>query len=469
MYKIDTHFHFIGIGGIGMSALATILAQQGYRVSGCDRDMEQKSIKNLRALGCTIINGNGSPECFDPSIDILVYSSAIRSNNPEIKAAIDRGIPVISRAQLLAELMKQKFSIAVAGSHGKTTTSSLLAHVLLDAEIDPTIIVGGHLQELGTNARLGTGRFLVAEADESDRSFTLLYPAIAVVTNIDLEHLDTYKDIDDIIDVFVQFVSRLPWYGKVIACIDNEHVRTMLQQLPPSFCHRVITYGLHEDADIRALAHHLGATSSTASIEVFGKKIDGVTINLPGIHNLVNALAVIAVGNEIGIPLETIATSLATFSGVEQRFTYRGLFNGAEVFDDYGHHPTEIAHVIPVAKKRAQQRLVMVFQPHRYTRTEKLWDDFVKLFADALTKKEIDTLIITDIFPASEDPIPGITSEKFVEAIKALAPGNHVIYLPLDESAAALTQYLTDHVKADDLLLFQGAGKINKISEKLAR
>jgi UDP-N-acetylmuramate--alanine ligase len=459
MYHTKTHIHFAGIGGIGMSAIATLLKVQGYTVSGCDLDLDQQSIVNLKTLGCTIYHGNNTPGCNDTSIDIMVYSTACKNNNAEITAALERGIPAVHRSIMLGELMRTKFSIAVTGSHGKTTTTSLISHMLMQALLDPTIIIGGHLSSIGNNARAGTGKFLVAEADESDRSFMNLYPTIALVTNIDLEHLETYRDIDDIKATFKDFIAKLPFYGTAVMCLDDEHIRSLL----PTIHTKVITYGLDTTANVYATDIILNASSSTFTAWHNGTHLGTVTCAMPGKHNVLNALGALAVGLDIGIDFHTIARSLAHFQGIERRFTYRGEYKGAEIFDDYGHHPREIYHTLLVARKRTKSKLVVVFQPHRYTRTDKLWDDFVATFVES----SIDHLIITDIFAASEDPIAGITSQKLVDAIAKHKPKFTITYAPYEQDFASIIQKLEVTVDNNDLVLLLGAGKVNKLTSYL--
>jgi UDP-N-acetylmuramate--alanine ligase len=460
MYNKKSHIHFVGIGGIGMSGIATILKQQGYTISGCDADTCQQSITNLKSIGCTIYQGNNTPACNDPSIDILVYSSAIQNNNPEILAAQARGIPTIPRALMLSELMRTKYSIAIAGSHGKTTTTSLISHILIEAHMDPTVIIGGHLTSISNNARMGTGNFLVAEADESDRSFLHLHATFGIVTNIDLEHLETYRDLEDIKDTFKKFLGNIPFYGKGIVCIDDAHVQSILP-LPHI---KLIKYGIEhwKDADIYAQDIDLGANSSTITVYKKGIKaaLGTMVINMPGKHNVLNALAATGLALELGISFDIIAQALASFNGVERRFTYRGTFRHAEVFDDYGHHPQEIHATLAVAKKRAKGRLTVVFQPHRFTRTDRLWDNFVNTFL----KNPVDCLVITDIYPASEQQIPGVTAENLVKAIKLQNPHLNVIY----KEPSCLEQLLKTITRPDDLILCLGAGKnVGTLAKKL--
>lgn len=451
MYNKKSHIHFVGIGGIGMSGIATILKQQGYTISGCDNDICQQSIYNLKNIGCTVHQGNNAPACHDPSIDILVYSSAIHGDNPEIIAAQARSIPTIPRALMLSELMRTKYSIAIAGAHGKTTTTSLISHILIEAQMDPTVIIGGHLTSISNNARMGTGSFLVAEADESDRSFLHLHATFEVVTNIDLEHLETYRDLEDIKNTFKQFLGNVPFYGKAIVCIDDPNIRDIL----PVTHVRLIKYGVEntEQADIYAKDMDLGPSSSRVTVYKKDQQdpLGAMTINMPGKHNVLNALAATGLALELGVPFAVIAQALSNFKGVERRFTYRGSFRNAEVFDDYGHHPQEINATLAVARKRAKGRLVVVFQPHRYTRTDKLWDNFIKTFIN----NPIDQLIITDIYPASESPIPGVTAENLVKALKLKKSSLNVSY----EQPSKLKQAVEQTIRPDDLLLCIGAGK----------
>ncbi len=458
MYKKKNHIHFIGIGGIGMSGIATILKNQGYHISGCDNDLEQKSVHDLTLLGCSIYAGNNSTACNDPSIDILVYSSAIKADNPEILAAQKRGIPTISRALMLAELMRTKYSVAIAGAHGKTTTTSMISHILIEAQTDPTVIIGGHLKNISSNARFGKGDFLVAEADESDKSLLRLYPTIAVVTNIDLEHIDVYKDIEDIKNTFKKFLENIPFYGKAILCDDDQNIDAIL----PLTTTKTIRYGFKPTSDIYGQDITLQKTFSTCTVWKRGSSqpLGALYLTMPGRHNLLNALAAITVCLELDIPFQTILSALANFKGIDRRFTLKGTHNGALVFDDYGHHPTEIAQTLKVARKRTDGKLVVAFQPHRYTRTAGLWNDFIELFSQ---KDTIDHLIITDIYPASEAPIADITSERFVAELKAKNPTLSITYCPLDDTFTTIKQNLIDKLAQGDLLLLQGAGKINKL------
>jgi UDP-N-acetylmuramate--alanine ligase len=511
MYK-KAHIHFVGIGGIGMSGIATILKYQGYTISGCDSDLDQHSIKNLTQIGCSIAHGNNSPACADPSIDILVYSSVIQGNNPEIVAAQQRGIATIPRALMLAELMRTKYSVAIAGSHGKTTTTSLISHILIEAQIDPTVIIGGHLQTISNNARFGESDFLVAEADESDRSFLHLQPTLAVVTNIDLEHLETYKDLEDIKHTFQQFLARLPFYGKAFVCADDENLASIL----PISHVTTVKYGLDSRNDIFAQNIQLNATHSTFDVyqkqkplscshpEVTlsplapsspkaspgyrlsapspfapsasrSERIEGnvskgqllgrVHLNMPGKHNILNALGALALSLDLEIPFDTIAAALANFQGVDQRFTYRGTFQGVRLFDDYGHHPKEIEVTLEVARQCTKNKICVIFQPHRYTRTYHLWDNFLEVFLNS----KIDHLLITDIWPASEQPIPDVTSSRLAQELQAHNPSFSVSYAPYERSLEEIEAYVRANAHKYDLILFLGAGKVNKLAHTLLK
>lgn len=490
MYKKKVHVHFVGIGGIGMSGIAMILKQQGYIISGCDSDTSQKSIQDLKALGCQIFEGNNTDGCKNNDIDILVYSSAIKNANPEIIAAQKRGIPTIPRAVMLAELMRTKYSIAIAGAHGKTTTTSLISHILIESGIDPTVIIGGHLKNISTNARLGHGDFLVAEADESDKTLTKLQATLAVVTNIDLEHLETYKNLDEIKDTFKTFLNNLPFYGKAFLCIDDENVKSIL----PIPHLKVVKYGLDKNlSDIYAQNVQLNPDHSIFDITIkssFSLQADHsavannpvnnichdlnqnskietllgqIKINMPGIHNVKNCIAAIAVSLDLGLKFEQIVKAIENFKGIERRFCFRGTYNGAEIFDDYGHHPEEIKNTLAVARKRTRGSLIVAFQPHRYTRTSALWENFVETFA----KSEIDRLVITDIYPASESPIENINSKRLVEEIKNRNPKLQIVYGAYDCELTSIKDYVKENAKENDLILSLGAGKITNLADKL--
>lgn len=461
MYKKNSHIHFIGIGGIGMSGLAQILAKQGYTVSGCDSNTHQKTVFDAQQAGCSIAPENFSNACQNTNINLFVYTTAIRANNPEILFAQQHGIKTVHRAQILAELMRTKYGIAITGSHGKTTTSSLIAHLLLEAKLDPSIALGGHLHSINNNAHNGTGQFFVAEADESDRSMCELFPSIAVITNIDLEHLETYRNLHDITHTFEKFLDTLPFYGTAIMCTDSPQVKTLL----PLQNNNAITYGVENNPDWHARNITYFPDYSTFDAYFKNQKMGPVHIALPGIHNVTNALAALAVGQELEIPFTTTVQALKSFTGVDRRFTFKGLCQGAAVFDDYGHHPLEIKHTLETARRKTQGKIMMLFQPHRYTRTQKLWNDFVELFTTA----PIDHLIITDIYEASETPLPGITSKELIAAIKRKKPSLEAFYISLKPDYTVLEEQISSILKEGDLLLLQGAGKVNDIYAQLIK
>lgn len=463
MYNKKTHVHFVGIGGIGMSGIANVLRTQGYIISGCDIDLQQQSVQDLMQNGCHVYQGNNTAHCHDNSIDILVYTSMIQASHPEVLAAQQRGIPTIPRALMLAELMRTKYSIAIAGAHGKTTTTSLISHILIEAKKDPTVIIGGHLKNISTNARMGSGDFLVAEADESDRSLLKLQATLAVVTNIDYEHVETYKDLDDIKTTFRQFLENLPFYGKAFVCVDDENVRSLL----PMPHIKMIKYGLDQNfgADIWAENINFQADHSTFTVWRKGEShpLGTIITPMPGRHNTLNTLAAIAVALDLEIPFAVIAQALTCFKGIARRFSFNGIFNGAELFDDYGHHPKEIMNTLKVACRRTKGKLHVIFQPHRYHRTHKLWDDFIETFVHS----DIDSLIITDIYPAGEQPIEHVTSKRLVEAIQTQNPKFSVTYLPYEPDFLQIRNSLPATVYPNDLVLLLGAGKINQLAKYL--
>jgi UDP-N-acetylmuramate--alanine ligase len=459
MYRKKAHIHFVGIGGIGMSGIAQILHQQGSSISGCDSNIAQKSVLELKSLGCAIYEGNNTEKCKSLTIDILVYSSAIEQDNPEIITAQQRGIPTIRRALMLAELMRTKYSIAIAGAHGKTTTTSLVSHILIEAGLDPTVIIGGHLINISSNARMGQGDFLVAEADESDRSFLHLQASLALVTNIDLEHLETYADIDDIIETYKRFLNNLPFYGIAFVCIDDQNI----QKLFPMPHLRLIKYGLHQTADIRAVDISLHADHSTFNLVYQTKKFGTVRIHMPGKHNILNCLGAIAICLEVGVSFDTIQKALEHFQGIERRFWFRKSYHGAEIFDDYAHHPKEIEQTLIVAAKRTKKRLIVIFQPHRFTRTYHLWNDFLTVFHNTA----IDRLIITDIYSASEQPIENVSSEIFVNEFQKKYPEMNCSYIPFDKEFKHLLKAIDTIAEPDDLILLIGAGKLTDLPQFL--
>lgn len=466
MLKRKTHIHFVGIGGIGMSGIAKILAHQGYKISGCDSNIDQKSVRDLQALGCAIHEGNNHPLCDDLTISTIVYTSDIQSitkgiQHPELLRAQERGIPLVPRGVMLGELSRNKYTITVAGSHGKTTTTSLLSHIFMEAQADPTILVGGHLQSISSNARYGTGEFLVAESDESDRSLLHLHPTIAILTNIDREHLNTYRNVHDLTETFRLFLEKIPFYGKAFVCADDPFVRSLLPLAKAPYA----TYGTSSEAEWTYKDALLEADKSHYIVLHHGKEIGKVTVHMPGRHNILNSLAALAASLEVGLSFDVVAQALSTFQGVDRRFTLKGTFQGAEVFDDYGHHPTEIQCTTAVARKRAKNKVIVVFQPHRYSRLSTLWKDF----ADMLSSLPVDELLITDIYAASEQPVAGLTGERLAELAKSLNPNAPITYLPLDQDFSALRTYLSLKAQEGDVIVLQGAGNINKMASFLTK
>jgi UDP-N-acetylmuramate--alanine ligase len=448
--------HFVGIGGIGMSGLAELLANLGYRVSGSDAKRSEVTDR-LSSLGVDVRVGHSAGNVGD--VDVVVFSSAIRRDNPELIAAESRRIAVVARAELLGELMRLRFGIAVAGAHGKTTTTSMIALVLERAGLDPTAVIGGRLSAFGSNARLGRGDYMVAEADESDRSFLKLYPAIAVMTNIDREHMEAYSGFDDLRQAFVDFANRVPFYGAVVACADDPELIAMR----PRLTRRLITYAItRDDADLTASGVRLEGFGSTSAI---GRRtpagdvapLGTLTLRVPGRHSVQNALAAVAVGLELDVPFDRIASALADFSGAERRFQQRGVVAGITVIDDYGHHPTEIAAVLAAARAARPSRIVVAFQPHRYTRTRDLMREF------GLALGSADEVLLTDIYAASEDPIPGVTIEALAAAVNTSRATPVRIVTPLDAMAPAIA----DVARSGDLVIVLGAGSIGSVAGKV--
>lgn len=450
MYGKIEKIHFVGIGGIGMSGIAEVLLNLGYKVSGSDLRTSEIT-ERLAHLGGEIYIGHASSNVVQA--DVVVISSAVHNDNPEVIEAVERLIPVIPRAEMLAELMRMKYGIAIAGTHGKTTTTSMVATVLAKGGIDPTIVIGGRLNSIGTNARLGQGKFLVAEADESDGSFLKLSPTIAVVTNIDADHLDFYSGIEEIKDTFVEFINKVPFYGLAVLCLDNGNNADII----PRVKKRLTTYGLSTQADFRAtdVRHDGFSTSFVAHYK--GTRLGDITFNMPGAHNVLNALATIAVATELNMDFADIQEGFKSFGGVGRRFQVKGEVNGIMVVDDYGHHPTEIKATLAAAKGGWDRRLVVVFQPHRYTRTKELFEEFVKAFYDA------DLLVLTDIYPAGEPPIEGITAEALATRIKRHGQ-KEVTYIADRNEVCA---HLLGVVKPGDIVLTLGAGNILQAGEQL--
>jgi UDP-N-acetylmuramate--alanine ligase len=445
------HIHFVGIGGIGMSGIAEVLVNLGYQVSGSDL-REGPVTQRLASLGVKVTVGHDA-NCIQGA-QVVVISSAVKGDNPEVVAARAAKIPVIPRGEMLAELMRMKYGIAIAGSHGKTTTTSMVAQVLSQGGIDPTIVIGGKLGAIGSNAKLGKGPFLVAEADESDGSFLLLSPTIGVITNVDREHLDHYKDLPEILDAFATFGNKVPFYGAVFVCMDDPNVAT----LRPRLKRQVRTYGTNPQVDIRALDIRMEGWRSHFRVKAFGDDCGEFSIGVPGHHMVLNALATIGVALELGVELDVIRASLASFTGADRRFQKRGEKSGILVIDDYGHHPTEIAATLAAARRSfPDRRIIVAFQPHRYSRTQALLDEFGRAFFDA------DAVLVTDIYAASEPPIPGLSGRSVVEAILAHGQREARFVPKVDDIPAALAGV----VRPGDLVVTMGAGTITNAGPAL--
>jgi UDP-N-acetylmuramate--alanine ligase len=453
--------HFVGVGGIGMSGIAELLANLGYEVSGSDAKRSSVTDR-LERLGVRVSVGHDAAHV--GAADVVVVSSAIKAGNPETAEAGRRQIPVIPRAEMLAELMRLRSGIAIAGAHGKTTTTSMVALVLERAGLDPTAVIGGRLSAFGSNARLGRGEYMVAEADESDRSFLKLSPEIAVITNIDHEHMESYGNWDDLRQAFTDFANKVPFYGAVVACADDEPVRSIL----PRITRRLVTYGFESDE-----TSMVNVTAHDMALEAFGSRavvryrtterpgetaeLGRLTLRVPGRHNLLNALAAVAVGLEVGIPFATVAAALDEFQGAERRFQRLGEEDGVMVVDDYGHHPTEIAAVIAAARAGIDRRVVVVFQPHRYSRTEQLMPEFGTALSGA------DEIVLTDIYAAGEPPIPGITIDALASVVRSSARGPVHVMTSLDQ----LPDAVAGLSRAGDLVITLGAGSIGSVGERI--
>jgi UDP-N-acetylmuramate--alanine ligase len=453
MFRRIQHVHFVGIGGIGMSGIAEVLINLGFHVSGSD--LKRSGVTDrLQQMGVEISEGHSAENVGQPHV--VVRSTAVRDDNPEIIEAHRRSIPVIPRAEMLAELMRLKpHTVAVAGSHGKTTTTSMVATVLGHAGLDPTMVVGGVVGAFGSNAHLGTSDLMVVEADESDRSFLMLTPTIAVVTNIDREHMDYYHDMDDVRACFASFVNKVPFYGSSVLCLDDPNVQAII----PLLERRRLTYGLSAQADVSAHGIRYDNNFGSTFTVWRGSDVAGdLSLRVPGMHNIYNALAAIAVGFELEVSFEKISEGLHSFTGAGRRFQTKGEVGGVLIVDDYGHHPTEIRATLAAAKLGSGgRRIVVLFQPHRYTRTNDLMQEFARSFNNA------DVLFITDIYAASEDPIEGVTSEALSMAIKRFGHKDVNYVGALDNAAPALR----DYVQPGDLVLTLGAGTVNRVSDQL--
>jgi len=454
MYGKIEKIHFVGIGGIGMSGIAEVLLNLGYQVSGSDL-RQSETTERLAMLGGEIHIGHARENL--TNVDVVVTSTAVHDDNPEVIEAKSQLIPVIPRAEMLAELMRMKYGIAIAGTHGKTTTTSMVATVLTQGGIDPTIVIGGKLNTLGSNAKLGQGKFLVAEADESDGSFLKLSPTIAVVTNIDADHLDFYSGgIEQIKETFVDFINKIPFYGLAVLCLEDRNIAEIL----PLVKKRFVTYGLTSQADIRATHIRLVGNTTSFIAHYKGYRMGEVTFKMPGAHNVLNALACIAVAMELDVPFGQIQEGFAKFGGVGRRFQVKGEVDGIMIVDDYGHHPAEIRATLSAAKNGwPERRLVVAFQPHRFTRTKELFSEFVTCFYDA------DLLLLTDIYPAGETPIPGISAEKLVASIKQHGQKDVTYIADRD----LLCEHLQEVVRDGDIVLTLGAGNLWQTGEELLK
>jgi UDP-N-acetylmuramate--alanine ligase len=451
MFAKIQRVHFVGIGGIGMSGIAEVLLNLGYKVSGSD---QKPSAVTQRLVGMgAVVYGEHRAENVIGS-EVVITSSAVPRDNPEIVAAHQQHVPVIQRAEMLAELMRLKYGIAVAGMHGKTTTTSMIAAVLAAGGLDPTVVVGGRVDAMGSNARLGKSHYLVAEADESDRSFLKLSPILAVVTNIDREHMDCYRNMEDVEQTFLQFMDLVPFYGMVVACNDNDDLRRLL----PAVQRRVLTYGMHEGSDflisgVRSGSRNHSAVLSSFQVTYRGRGLGEFHLRVPGEHNVRNATAAIAVGIGLDIPVDDIRQALQSFNGVDRRFQVIGSADGVTVVDDYGHHPTEIRATLSAAQQCGFGKVHVIFQPHRYTRTQLLLEEFATAFGDA------DSVVMLDVYPASEPPIPGITGEMLANRITETG-GREALYASSFDEAVKLA---VTAAKSGDMILTLGAGSVSHL------
>ncbi|MFZ0942359.1 MAG: UDP-N-acetylmuramate--L-alanine ligase [Syntrophobacteraceae bacterium] len=454
MFKRYQHIHFIGIGGIGMSGIAELMLNLGYKVSGSDQKVSDLT-KRLEKSGAAVYSGHDPRNVM--GADVVVVSSAISQDNPEFQAARKLPkVPLIRRAEMLAELMRLKYSVLVAGAHGKTTTTSMVSTVLARGGLDPTVVIGGKLNAWGANAKLGSGEFMVAEADESDGTFLMLPPTIAVVTNIDLEHLDYYRDIDHIRDTFLQFINKVPFYGQAILCLEDENIQAIL----PCVEKRFATYGFSSQADFQATEVKTGGHCSAYRVFHDGEELGEMEIPIPGRHNVLNSLAAVAVAHELEIPWPAVQAGLHDMTGVQRRFQIKGEARGVLVLDDYGHHPTEIRAVLETLEGcYPDRRRIIAFQPHRFTRTQALLEQFSRCF------HHCDALLISEIYAASEKPIPGVTGRALVEAIAAHGP-NDLHFCPTLEE---MHDKLFSIVQPGDVVMTLGAGNILQVGESLLK
>jgi UDP-N-acetylmuramate--alanine ligase len=452
MFSSIKKIHFVGIGGIGMSGIAEILLDQGFAVSGSDRSFSEVT-ERLQKLGATVYEGH-KPDHVAADVDTLVYSSAVVLDNPEVLEAQRRKIPIVRRAEMLAEIMRLKYGVGIAGTHGKTTTTSMISLILMEGGLDPTVIVGGKLSGLGgTNARLGKGDFIVVEADEFDRSFLSITPTIAVLTTLETDHLDCYRDLEDIKGAFIQFANKVPFYGFIVLCLDEPALQDIMPRMSRK---KILSYGLNPQADIQAVdIHHKNNTSSFTVVKD-NTDLGSVTLQVPGKHNVQNSLAAISVGLELGIPFDKIKSGIEKFTGVFRRWELKGDVDGISVYDDYAHHPTECKATLSGAKAGWRRRVVCIFQPHLYTRTRDFYEDFGKAFLLS------DVLVVTDVYPAREEPIQGITGELIANAAKQFGHKD-VHYVP---DKKKVPDFLSTVVRKGDIVITMGAGDIWKYGEE---
>jgi UDP-N-acetylmuramate--alanine ligase len=452
MFSSIKKLHFVGIGGIGMSGIAEILLDQGFKVSGSDRTLTEVT-ERLKKLGAATFEGHRAQNIAD-DVDTVVYSSAVQPDNPEILEAQRRKIPIVRRAEMLAEVMRLKYGIGIAGTHGKTTTTSMISLVLMEGELDPTVIVGGKLSGLGgTNARLGRGEFIVVEADEYDRSFLSITPTIAVLTTLETDHLDCYRDLEDIKSAFVQFATKVPFYGFIVLCLDEP---ALLDIMPHLNKKKIITYGLNPQADVQAVDIRHKDNSTKYTLIRNNQELGTITLQVPGKHNVQNSLGAIAVGLELGVPFSKIKAGIEKFSGVYRRWEKKGEVNDIVLYDDYAHHPTECKATLSGVKSGWRRRVVCVFQPHLYSRTRDFYEDFGKSFLLS------DVLVVTDVYPAREEPIQGVNGELIVNAAKQFGHKD-AHYVPEKKKVPA---FLKSIVKSGDIVITMGAGDIWKYGEE---
>ncbi len=450
MFGKTKKIHFVGIGGIGMSGIAELLKNQGFEISGSDK-RSSNITEHLKSIGIDVHIGH-NPE-YVKNADVVVKSSAVKDSNPEVAEALSRKIPVIRRAEMLAEIMRMSYGIGIAGTHGKTTTTSMVGMVLKAAELDPTLIVGGIVKNFGSNNLLGNGKYIVVEADEFDRSFLSLSPIIAGITNIEADHLDCYKDLESIKNAFVQYANKVPFFGSVIACIDDHGVQSVI----PEINKHLVTYGLSRQADIRAEEIVMKDFQAEYSLFVRGEYVSKIKLKVSGMHNVLNSLLAIGVGLELEIPIEKIAKGLNEFTGVFRRFEYKGKHNDVLFYDDYAHHPTEIEATLKGVRDNTKRRIVVIFQPHLFSRTRDFYQEFGRSFYHS------DLLVVVPIYPAREQPIKGVTGELISQA--AIKYGHrNVIYVQDNDDIIPKVKEL---IKPNDIVITMGAGSIYKYGEKL--